>query len=196
MKANALAAAKERLDYAREEASKCVSGPGHAVLAKHWVSFLVFSNQFFNKLKAGAKSDPARTWFEGVEKTRGDDDLLSYVLHARHAAEHGLGIVTQRVRRKFMGVAFHPDSIRLLVVPEATVMLPVRSRPERGRPGKLHYPRAHLGRPVNIATPNLNHAPTFLALEAGAMEHPEPFRDVANLAVAYMEKTLREAECE
>ena len=92
-----------------------------------------------------------------------------------------------------MGVAFHPASVRILVAPEATVMLPVRSQ-ERGKPEKLHYPRTHLGRPVGIATPNLNHAPTFLALESGAMEHPEPFRDVANLAVAFMEETLREAE--
>ncbi len=189
MNAKAIAAAREVFDRAQHEAERAVTGKGHAALAAHWSSFLVYANRVFTKLEQGAKAGPAKGWWDGIKRTRKEDELLRYIQHARNADEHGIGPITPRISAKRMGVSFGPDGVRHLVAPEATLMVPVYDRGKRYDP-----PESHLGQPLNIGRPNLNHMPTFMALDAGTMERPEPFRDMAALTIAYLAKVLDEAE--
>lgn len=189
MDAKVIAAAREEFDRARYEAERTATGEGHAALARHWSSFLVYANRVFALLERGAKAGPAKGWWDGIKRVRREDELLRYVQHARNAAEHGLRRITPRVPAKPVGFSIGPHSVRPLMLPESTCMVPVYDRGVRYNPST-----SHLGQPLNVGRPNLGHLPTFVALETGAMEWPEPFRDMAALTIAYLARVLDEAE--
>ncbi|MEW5685664.1 MAG: hypothetical protein AB1942_12160 [Pseudomonadota bacterium] len=62
-----------------------------------WSDVLTYGNRVFTRLEQGAKVGAAKGWFDGVKHLRRTDELLSYMLHARNADEHGLHSVADDV---------------------------------------------------------------------------------------------------
>ena len=63
-----------------------------AAQRKAWWNFLLASSGVYEKLKAGARDAGGRTapWFGKILRSRKDDELLSYLHHARDCEYHGL----------------------------------------------------------------------------------------------------------
>lgn len=57
-----------------------------------WQHFLVHTSRIYNKLSASSRDSIAKGWFDREMHLRKQDDLLSYLLHARNALEHGIDI--------------------------------------------------------------------------------------------------------
>ena len=63
-----------------------------------WVDFIQSAHGFYIIMKQSVKGDPqATSWFGDVEKTRRQDELLSYVFQARNLEEHSLENSTQLI---------------------------------------------------------------------------------------------------
>ena len=61
-----------------------------------WVDFIQPPHGFYIVMKQSVKGNPQATlWFGNVEKTRREDELLSYVFQARNLEEHSLENSTQ-----------------------------------------------------------------------------------------------------
>ena len=64
-----------------------------------WSDLLLAGNGIFSKLEQGSKANGKATgWFGRVKKVRKDDQLLSYMHHARNAEEHSIEDVTKRMQ--------------------------------------------------------------------------------------------------
>ena len=135
-----------------------------------WSEFLTEMSRFFNMLRNGAAAGPAKGWNDKLWHRRTQDPLMSYLLHARNAEEHGIagiaGIQPGRVRLKarqgnnlhtrlMFGsggqiVVDNDTAAKLLVefVPSAVELLPVVDRGITYQP-----PTEHLGLPISTADP-------------------------------------------
>ncbi|MDX3965173.1 MAG: hypothetical protein QHD01_01080 [Bradyrhizobium sp.] len=63
-------------------------------VAYHWANFLGAFDRIFNRIGAAAGGN-GNAWFGRVEQFRKADPLLSYLMHARNAQEHGLLAVAE-----------------------------------------------------------------------------------------------------
>jgi hypothetical protein len=62
-----------------------------------WRNFLLEASSVYSKLEQGAKSSgKSRAWFGRVKHVRKNDELLSYIHHARNTEEHSLEGSTNR----------------------------------------------------------------------------------------------------
>jgi hypothetical protein len=95
MDATHLARAQTELNRAHQSLDELGAKRHPEEIAYHWASFLVSFERIFTRLQAaaGGRGD---AWFGKVEQYRKADPLLSYLLHARNADEHGLKAVVER----------------------------------------------------------------------------------------------------
>jgi len=66
-----------------------------------WTDFIMATGSIYSKLEQGAKSTGvSNAWFGRIKHQRKNDELLSYIHHARNSDEHGLesGVQTFRAR--------------------------------------------------------------------------------------------------
>ena len=60
-----------------------------------WYQLLVAGNSVYSKLEQGSKTNgKSQAWYGRMKKIRKDDELLSFMHHARNSEEHGLSSST------------------------------------------------------------------------------------------------------
>jgi hypothetical protein len=92
----ALEHAKERLERAKQAGEMLSNATSFADTRRAWSDFLLAASAIYSKLEQGAKSNPKSLfWFGTKKKERRDDELLSYIHHARNTDEHGLAQLTK-----------------------------------------------------------------------------------------------------
>jgi hypothetical protein len=64
-------------------------------LSDCWLDFLNETQRVFLKMKKATEKGSSKGWFDKIQNERTSDDMLSYVLHARNADEHGISQVTR-----------------------------------------------------------------------------------------------------
>jgi hypothetical protein len=97
MKREAVEAARIEFNRASNSVNSLSDATDHDEIETHWVAFLSAATRIFNKLQAGAKKPPqSKQWFDSKVRQRQDDQLLSYIWHARNANDHGLEFVTRK----------------------------------------------------------------------------------------------------
>jgi hypothetical protein len=68
-----------------------------AIIETLWENFLIAANGIYSKLERGAKTNgKSKAWYGRKKHERKNDPLLSYLHHARNAAEHGIQRITSR----------------------------------------------------------------------------------------------------
>lgn len=90
----AFAAAKEKLALSRERLAEMKAAEDIVRLNRAWSEFLTEAQRVFTRMRKATNDGPSKGWFDGILNVRGDDDLLSYILHARNAEEHGIERIT------------------------------------------------------------------------------------------------------
>jgi hypothetical protein len=88
-----------RLAKAREALRRLEASTALDDVETSWSDLLLAGNAIFSKLEQGSKATGKATgWFGRVKKIRKDDQLLSYMHHARNAEEHSIEDVTKRMK--------------------------------------------------------------------------------------------------
>ena len=99
MKHNALEHANGRLERARKalDALKTAQANWDGKEAEtHWSAFLIAASGIYSKLEQGAKGNgKSEAWYGRVKHKRKNDELLSYIHHARNSDEHSLELVSE-----------------------------------------------------------------------------------------------------
>ncbi len=140
------------------------------VLEPAWWAFLVAAAGIYAKLEQGAKGNGrSEAWFGRVRHLRKNDELLSYIHHARNAEEHGLDSSTAHQKgilagKDSFGVELDRDedgnilhikakvgvAFKVQLIPPGIRLLPVTD----DRFGDVFQPPAtHLGKPLERGTP-------------------------------------------
>jgi hypothetical protein len=87
---NAFERAQEHLRSAKQKYSiMMTSGDVHQI-TNAWSELLTQIHRAFVKLRKATKRKAAKLWYDHIEEERKNDELLSYVRHARNADEHGI----------------------------------------------------------------------------------------------------------
>lgn len=86
----ALEAAHERLQRARDKVAAMEAAVNMRMLAQSWEEFLTLQQQVFLRLRKAFEGGRSKGWFDSVVNEQRNDDMLKYVMHARHADEHGI----------------------------------------------------------------------------------------------------------
>lgn len=103
----AITQAEARLEKAQRAFEVLQTTSDFAELESAWSDFLLACSGIYSKLEQGSKASPKSTgWFGRKKRERKNDQLLSYVHHARNSDEHGLETVTDR---KPGGVGINPS---------------------------------------------------------------------------------------
>lgn len=159
-----------------------------------WERFLTDCNAFFDLLHVVTKSNQrARAWYGEKHRQRRNDPLLKYLWEARNSNEHSVADTTELVPSSYMigipgpgrsssisisGTIGGPNEnftitsldglpVHSIIQPSYAALLPVTARDKTIYPP----PTSHLGNKLSDTTP----------------------RNVARLAVVYMDGTLAEA---
>jgi hypothetical protein len=163
-------------------------------LAILWEEFLAEQHRVYIRLKKATEQiKGGKSWFEAIEVAQRSDELLQYVFQARGANEHGIENITAkedggwRLKPK-SGNSIHVKHMEVRGSPEGTSILmdhetgnqviveffpaQVRLIPVDSRGATYNPPTQHLGSPILDATPIM----------------------IAELAIAFLESKIREAE--
>jgi hypothetical protein len=154
MKLKAVTAAEEQLQSAKTCYDNAKNAPNIPSINKEWHHFLIHANQVFSKLEQGAKEGSSKGWFDKIKQIRKTDSLLSYLRHARNAAEHGDTILNNDnviVGRPAHTTTMHIPGengetgppVAVMRMPAQFGLLPVVDTGRTYRP-----PTEHLGQPV------------------------------------------------
>jgi hypothetical protein len=134
-------------------------------LSDGWLDFLNETQRVFLKMKKATEKCSAKGWYDQIQNQRTSDDMLSYVLHARNADEHGISKVTE-VERGGIGINVGGDGyvehmeirntesrvdikyrgknpLHFNFIPGSVKLLPVF---DRGI--KYDVPKKHMGKPI------------------------------------------------
>lgn len=84
-----LGQAGNRLAAAKKKASAIGRSRSQSEIIELWSEFLTEQSRFFNRLGNAMDTDSERGWFDRVINARNQDEVMSYLLHARNADEHG-----------------------------------------------------------------------------------------------------------
>jgi hypothetical protein len=187
MDARFIKRAAERLESAREALRVMEGSPSWSRFRMAWWDFVLAANAIFSTLQQGAKANgKSSAWYGRVKHMRDNDELLSYLHHARNSEEHGLGSA-----RTFAQLIPADKRSKVKMNPETgDIHVTVPSR--KGMIGKLIGPGTGLI-PVTD-TRNPQHK-TFYPPK---MHLEKPIADqtpigVARLALSYLEALLVEA---
>ncbi len=97
MKPEAIAQARERLKKAETAVTRLKDARNFDAAESAWLDFLLAASSIYSKLEKGAKSGgKSEAWFGRMKHERKNDELLSYIHHARNADEHGIEQITAR----------------------------------------------------------------------------------------------------
>ena len=88
-------AAKDRLRIAETKVTAMRAANDISLLAGLWEEFLTVQQQVFLRLRKAFEQGPARAWWSNVDIERRADEMLQYVMQARHANEHNIDNVTK-----------------------------------------------------------------------------------------------------
>lgn len=97
MDPKAVSHAQKRLDKARHAlvALEASTSLHQAEIA--WSDFISAASTIYSKLEQGAKTNgKSAAWFGRKKKERKDDQLLSYIHHARNSDEHSITDITHQ----------------------------------------------------------------------------------------------------
>lgn len=114
MDLTALRHAKARLVKATEAVAALQVADTFDAVEAAWTDFLISAATIYSKLEQGAKiNGKSNAWFGRVKKVRKDDQLLSYMHHARNSDEHG---IQDTSHRKAVGAEWvYPDGQKTVV---------------------------------------------------------------------------------
>lgn len=170
MDSAAFARAKLECETAQTKLSAMRTAPDIKTLAALWSEFLTSAQRCFTKLRKATEAGPSKGWMDQVVHTRNQDELLSYILHARNADEHGIKAITEEKDATFslrpkVGTDLHIKSFAITggqilidretadkVVMEFTPRT-IRLAPVTDRGRTYDPPRTHLGQPVDNPDP-------------------------------------------
>jgi hypothetical protein len=97
MDPKALEHVRKRLEKATAAVSALENSTSLDEAEEAWSDFLATASTIYSKLEQGSKtSGPSAGWFGRKKKERKDDELLSYLHHARNSDEHGIADITRR----------------------------------------------------------------------------------------------------
>ncbi|MCP3462129.1 hypothetical protein [Bradyrhizobium sp. CCGUVB23] len=189
----ALAAANQKLQLAKGKLDAMRNAKTLDELAALWEEFVAEQHRVYLRLRKATEHGPGKGWFDQILNEQRSDELLSYLLHARDAAEHGIERITEKrgggigigpkqgnsLYVKHMQISNGHDGVHVEVDPETMAQIKVEFIP-----GKVHLvavtdrgkvyqpPVTHLGKPISDLSPIV----------------------AAELAVKYLETKLAEAE--
>ncbi len=184
MKSAALQKANKRLAECKKAVAKLKTANGGGAANEAWTVFLVYANRIYEMLREGSRRDPiSSVWFQAKEAFRIHDPLLCYLHHARNAEEHSLAEIVDvevthilvppggevTVKDVAPGVwQIIEQSEGVTLVPEKLILRPVLDK------FKVQY------------EPPTSHNGSAIADQSAVV--------MAELALAYFEKLLREAD--
>jgi hypothetical protein len=181
-----------------------------------WSEFLIYTQRTFTRLRKATERGSSKGWSDNVLDVRSNDELLSYILHARNADEHGIEPITHR---QASGFTLHPkeekpwgaaSTMREMSrraedhIASLGMELEIRSAPQPGE--VLSEPS---GRIITRLAAEVRFYPERVRLvpvrDRGRVYQPPsnhlgtPINDaspigIATLAVAYLEAIISEAE--
>ncbi|MHC2401403.1 hypothetical protein ACVMGC_005947 [Bradyrhizobium barranii subsp. barranii] len=189
----ALEAAKEKLQLAKAKLDAMRNAKTLDELAALWGEFVAEQHRVYLRLRKATGHGPGKGWFDRILNEQRSDALLSYLLHARDAAEHGIEKITEKrdggiginpkqgnsLHIKHMKISNGPHGVHIEADPETMAQIKVEFIP-----GKVHLvavtdrrevyqpPATHLDQPISDLSPIV----------------------AAELAVQYLEAKLAEAE--
>ena len=94
MDKKAYARARQEADLAAAKLNAMQNAVDLASYAQLWSEFLGHIQRTFTKMKIATTKGASKGWYDKIESQRRDDELLSYIRHARNADEHGVEPVT------------------------------------------------------------------------------------------------------
>lgn len=91
-----IAKCEERLCRTHDALSYLLNAANFAEAERGWSEFLSASGAFYSKVEQLCKSNSKdHAWFGQIKKERKDDELLSYIHHARNSDEHTISDITK-----------------------------------------------------------------------------------------------------
>jgi hypothetical protein len=168
------------LDYYRVALNALRAAAGSAQMHKAWMDFLTHLERCWNKVLAARQTDSRlKGWTGGigrVERLRRQDPLLSYLVNARGANEHGIQDIANEIPGQiqmlmFGGAAIMSSGGAVLTTAsgEQCKLVPVINR------GSTYaVPTTHLGSPLAGADP-------FTLVEAGLEFYRREVEAIARL---------------
>jgi len=91
-----IAKCEERLGRAHDALTYLLNAANLADAERGWSEFISASGAFYSKVEQLCKSNSkAHAWFGQIKKERKDDELLSYIHHARNSDEHTISDITK-----------------------------------------------------------------------------------------------------
>lgn len=197
MKTSDLEIVKETIKFADGEAKNLRrKNIDASEFYQHWVQFLTHQANAFNEFQAlearNIMNGRAKAWWGRKKKVRKDDELLSYVLHARNAKNHhGIRRVARTIPKAMNGIVFTATNKGFVAatagMPETTILTWVEDC-------KIIYkvPSTHLGKNLTGAQwPSMD---MQIAYSLGIAEPPNVIADLADLVVKYLESLIVEAQ--
>jgi hypothetical protein len=180
----AIKAARSSLEKASEAIERLKKIKSFDEFEPAWQDFLVSSNRVFTKLEQGSKvSGHSSAWFANRKRERKDDELLSYLHHARNVDEHTISPVHE-VKEGSMGIGTHGrthikrleidngrithadisgDPLRITIGPPTIALLPVKDRGIIYNPPKQHAGMRLVSiHPIDIATIAISYLNTLV----------------------------------
>jgi hypothetical protein len=94
MDRQAFGRAREEVEKAAQKIAEIRRAKTLQEIAELWSGFLTDIQRSYTKLRIACRSGPSKGWCDSVFSIRNADELLSYVLHARNADEHGVAKIT------------------------------------------------------------------------------------------------------
>lgn len=193
MNQNAIKQAKVRYLKAENAIARLNQAAQSEEMEVAWSDFLSAASTIYSKLEQGSKTNGASTaWFGRKKKERKDDQLLSYIHHARNSDEHGLNKVTDAwVHHNFIGM---PGGLVSVAVPEGETFIPLTTSFGGGPEVPLTTYQTHSIRLVTVVDSRYGDSfdPPKLHLGNELPERLLP-QMVGELALEYLKNLIEEA---
>jgi len=158
-----------------------------------WTDLIMAAGSIYSKLEQGAKSNGvSNAWFGRMKHLRKNDELLSYIHHARNSDEHGLESGVQTFRGSRLQIV-EGEGYEVVDDPKH----PLSFRTKKDQPERLKIKlravegeHAHLVRVKDERYGDEFDPPTTHLGKALEIRHPVA---VGELALAYLESLIEEA---
>lgn len=184
MKADAALKLADRLVKIRSAVAALRSAENADGMDAAWLEFIRSASRFYSTLEQASKvHGKAKAWFGRQKHVRKNDELLSYIHHARDVEEHGLRHITSRDSSKVVlrpggevwfrsdGKRWHVDAASGDVRPSYDIVSLVAVRDDRYN-DTFEPPTSHKGNKLTVGSP----------------------LEVAELALVHFEVLFREAK--
>lgn len=159
-------------------------------VASAWSDFLLSSARVYTKLKAGTKGHGiSEAWFGRITKERKDDPLLQYIHQARNTDEHSIEEIAER-RLPSLEFTFGPGMITETIDETGKIFIRIENLDKSPAKGSFTPPRFILLKVKNTRYGDIFHPPKE---HLGAPLKTGSPREVASLALAYLERVVEDA---